>query len=57
MLSPQGGQGHEANADGPGMSQVLQDLNQFSLTLGKSPGLEDPIRAETFLRDRVQLLT
>ena len=53
MLSPQGGQGHEANADGPGMSQVLQDLNQFSLTLGKSPGLEDPIRAETFLRDRV----
>ena len=53
MLSPQGGQGREDNPDGPGMSQVLQDLKQFSLTLGKSPGLEDSIRAETFLRGRV----
>ena len=49
--------GGEANPDGPGTSQVFQNLQQFSPTLGKSTWLEDPLTAETLLRDSVQLLT
>ena len=49
--------GAGTNPDGPGTSQVLQNLKQFSSTLSKSPHLEDSQRAETLLRDRVQFLT
>ena len=39
--------GAGTNPDGPGMSQVLQNLKQFRPTLGKSPQMEYSLRAGT----------